>query len=208
MQNTALVTNASLEDVAAYLPSNYTAEQVGPYVRITGEDEAGWTMQDYVLPRLASALIVATTKDRLIDHARDLWAEVRHKVRTDTPALEDYRQAFYATAKACAVIGYPPPTEDDIDLGLEEWNGKRPHAKGLFKPVKRARGDMGDLMAFWYRWHSGSSSASLFGVMMRRSKISDSWDSLMLVAKQLQSGTTKGSNSNRWAEALTGRVTP
>jgi hypothetical protein len=59
----AVVTNVSdLERVRAYLPQNYRADQTngqGPIV-IHGKDNAGWTLDDYVIPRLASGLIVAT----------------------------------------------------------------------------------------------------------------------------------------------------
>lgn len=43
-----------LDRVRAYLPGNYTARLV---VEISGVDRAGWTMTDYVLPRLASGLM-------------------------------------------------------------------------------------------------------------------------------------------------------
>jgi hypothetical protein len=65
----------SLEQVQRYLPVNYTARlshllpaqafnedgrSIPAYaVLIEGEDVAGWTLEDYVLPRLASGLIVA-----------------------------------------------------------------------------------------------------------------------------------------------------
>ncbi len=43
--------------VAAYLPANYTVIGEGSEgVLIVGKDSAGWTLQDYVLPRLASGL--------------------------------------------------------------------------------------------------------------------------------------------------------
>ena len=55
--------------VARYLPSNYEivglifpdiADQVLPdIVVIQGTDVAGWTLDDYVIPRLASGLIRA-----------------------------------------------------------------------------------------------------------------------------------------------------
>jgi hypothetical protein len=56
----AIVTNSSdrtdrlLERTQRLLPSNYTAEQVGEDIVITGQDSAGWTIEDYVQPRLAS----------------------------------------------------------------------------------------------------------------------------------------------------------
>jgi hypothetical protein len=58
--------SAFAETVALYLPSRYhVAAVVGsddtsvprPVVVIAGEDNAGWTMGDYVLPRLASGMI-------------------------------------------------------------------------------------------------------------------------------------------------------
>lgn len=46
-----------------YMPSGYTAAPVttpeGRGVLIAGEDIAGWTLDDYVLPRLASGLYFA-----------------------------------------------------------------------------------------------------------------------------------------------------
>lgn len=52
--------------VAAYLPSNYrvtgvsvervTTHANGHVVTVEGEDSAGWTLDGYVLPRLASGL--------------------------------------------------------------------------------------------------------------------------------------------------------
>lgn len=47
--------------IKPYLPDNYRITQLGSddegaYVMIEGEDEAGWTLDDYVIPRLASGL--------------------------------------------------------------------------------------------------------------------------------------------------------
>lgn len=45
------------ESVAAYLPNNYHVTEIHrTYVVIEGEDRAGWTLDDYVIPRLASGL--------------------------------------------------------------------------------------------------------------------------------------------------------
>jgi len=54
----------SLELVQRYLPSNYSSyEYVGPdgeeMIQIRGRDDAGWTLDGYVIPRLASADIYA-----------------------------------------------------------------------------------------------------------------------------------------------------
>lgn len=53
-----LVTTATPERVAPYLPSNFVV--LGEYegtTFIVGRDVAGWTVEDYVRPRLLSALI-------------------------------------------------------------------------------------------------------------------------------------------------------
>ncbi|MHB1525007.1 MAG: hypothetical protein ACYCZN_01785 [Candidatus Dormibacteria bacterium] len=49
------------ETVARYLPANYqvvTGES--EVITIAGEDVAGWTLDGYVIPRLASGLIFAS----------------------------------------------------------------------------------------------------------------------------------------------------
>lgn len=50
--------------VSAYLPSNYrvrgTEISEPEYLVIEGEDNAGWTLDGYVIPRLWSGLIAAT----------------------------------------------------------------------------------------------------------------------------------------------------
>lgn len=45
-----------LETVRRYLPSNYLADSDGGNVWIHGFDSAGWTLDGYVIPRLASGL--------------------------------------------------------------------------------------------------------------------------------------------------------
>ncbi len=54
-----------LNRVRAYLPHNYEASlstfnNLSFKVRITGTDDHGWTMDGYVIPRLASGNMVAT----------------------------------------------------------------------------------------------------------------------------------------------------
>lgn len=56
-----VISNDSLDTVRAYLPQNYQAHRVngkGPII-ISGKDNSGWTLDGYVLPRLASGLITA-----------------------------------------------------------------------------------------------------------------------------------------------------
>lgn len=47
----------TLEKIARYMPGNYKALVCkNDAVLIRGEDNAGWTLDEYVLPRLASGL--------------------------------------------------------------------------------------------------------------------------------------------------------
>ena len=52
-----------LATVERYLPSAYVARQVGRGILIMGEDVAGWTLTNYVIPRLASGLHFAREID-------------------------------------------------------------------------------------------------------------------------------------------------
>lgn len=57
MTRTALIRTQSTEAVARFLPSNYAVVSTSEEgVLIEGEDNAGWTLDGYVLPRLASGL--------------------------------------------------------------------------------------------------------------------------------------------------------
>jgi len=57
MTRTAIIRNISKETCERYLPFNYrVVNMTGPDVLIQGEDNAGWTLDGYVLPRLASGL--------------------------------------------------------------------------------------------------------------------------------------------------------
>lgn len=62
----ALIREGDAKRVAAYLPDNYAVIDAyvsplfGPVTVIAGNDVAGWTLDDYVLPRLASGLIIGT----------------------------------------------------------------------------------------------------------------------------------------------------
>lgn len=62
-QRAALVTISDPSQgrvVAKYLPSNYkVVEAHDTYVLVVGVDNAGWTLDGYVIPRLASGLFHA-----------------------------------------------------------------------------------------------------------------------------------------------------
>jgi hypothetical protein len=53
----AKVRSIHVQVIERYLPGNYRVTgQVGEWTYIAGHDVAGWTLQDYVIPRLASGL--------------------------------------------------------------------------------------------------------------------------------------------------------
>ena len=55
----------TVERVQNYLPSNYVVQSVTEEeMRIVGQDFAGWTLDGYVIPRLASGLIFASERER------------------------------------------------------------------------------------------------------------------------------------------------
>ena len=69
MRRTAIITSpdSTLEQVQAYMPDNYQAREVTVIV-IEGEDGGtgalgGWTLDGYVIPRLASGLHHGTEVD-------------------------------------------------------------------------------------------------------------------------------------------------
>jgi hypothetical protein len=76
----AVVQNArDAKQLWNYLPENYRVvgsdfgDTGKPVYLIAGEDHAGWTMDDYVIPRLASGLIWAT---EITDEVRKAVEEV------------------------------------------------------------------------------------------------------------------------------------
>ncbi len=59
----ALINTDRLDTVERYLPANYDAVPFGPFVLVYGTDNRGWTLEDYVLPRLASGLFYPVPED-------------------------------------------------------------------------------------------------------------------------------------------------
>ncbi len=52
---------ATLSTVRDYLPANYSAElDADGTILISGEDDHGWSLDGYIIPRLQSALIAAS----------------------------------------------------------------------------------------------------------------------------------------------------
>ena len=55
-----VVNSVNLETVRAYMPHNYGATQADDgTIMIKGADSSGWTLDGYVIPRLASGMIFA-----------------------------------------------------------------------------------------------------------------------------------------------------
>ena len=55
-----VMSDVTARQVEAYLPRNYIVfRQVTGMLVISGRDNAGWTLDGYVIPRLASGLIIA-----------------------------------------------------------------------------------------------------------------------------------------------------
>jgi hypothetical protein len=79
--------------VSRYLPSNYRVTGETPLaISIEGEDYAGWTLDEYVIPRLGSGLISAVETPRPIhqiaDEIRyDAWKDVHPWAVPDLDAM-------------------------------------------------------------------------------------------------------------------------
>lgn len=59
----ALINTDKVTTVERYLPQNYQATPLGTFTLVFGNDHLGWTLEDYVLPRLASGLYFPVPKD-------------------------------------------------------------------------------------------------------------------------------------------------
>jgi len=60
VRRAVITQRADLDTVRAYLPHNYSAERNAlDAIVIEGTDDAGWTLDGYVIPRLASGFIFA-----------------------------------------------------------------------------------------------------------------------------------------------------
>lgn len=46
-----------VDRVNRYLPANYTAVAIAGEIVVVGKDNAGWTLDDYVIPRCATGMI-------------------------------------------------------------------------------------------------------------------------------------------------------
>lgn len=69
----------SFDTICRYLPSNYSADFLpNGNVIIFGNDSAGWTLDNYVIPRLASGMIFAKevfTTDEIVETYKEWEAK-------------------------------------------------------------------------------------------------------------------------------------
>lgn len=95
--------------VAAYLPSNYkVVDTIDDRVVIEGEDAAGWTLHDYVIPRLASGLIHAVESAKV-------------KLRIENTYEDD------ETIVTWPVLEVKLPVPDEDDDARDDWEYTQIH---------------------------------------------------------------------------------
>lgn len=118
MKRYALVSlrTAGIRRVLAYLPANYTPMGVtdvdemndpegryGPYLVIEGRDVAGWTLDGYVIPRLASGLNAA----REIDLSHPVMKLLHEKPDTVPESAVELKLPFSEVCMHMRVAGKP-----------------------------------------------------------------------------------------------------
>jgi hypothetical protein len=195
--------NVSLEYVQDYLPHNYNARLTGGRIIIEGEDDAGWTLDGYVIPRLTSALVAVSPKKHVLDDVKGALIACHESLaRGEWAPTAAYRRLLFGCADLCRIIGLEPPTDDDIAAAVEEMSDKRLLKKGQVRKIKNPRGECGDLFKFWLDWHAGRTGGSLWGVMMRRGDLSDRFDSLAQVYRTVCGAKRPSEGARMWASVL------
>lgn len=126
MKRYALITaRDSRETVERYLPGNYRVIHVEPSqdpvgvegarwsdIVIAGRDNAGWTLDDYVLPRLASGLIFGTEID------------LSHEVMKRIPSTPTFRIGQFVTDPENGAIGTVSSLDnEETEVEFTDWNG-------------------------------------------------------------------------------------
>lgn len=97
------------EVVARYLPENYELWMyTDDKAYIRGEDDKGWTLDDYVLPRLASGLYFGeevdpawTMPESTVYHVRDDCPALRRSNRYYPPRFQTVEQARARSRRPC-----------------------------------------------------------------------------------------------------------
>jgi len=103
-QAVVLSKSSDINTVRAYLPNNYTAQET-PYwgtIIISGVDNSGWTLDDFVLPRLASGLHTAVEVRYLGSEDEDEWELFFNG--PDAPAEREYGREYFLDALGDALV--------------------------------------------------------------------------------------------------------
>lgn len=105
-----------------YLPANYRAEEISEnVVLISGHDNAGWTLDDYVIPRLASGLYIARElrvedcEGRLQGqpHPTHVWTYYDgNDVACEAPMFEVVAESLVDARPVCEICGDPTTDKD------------------------------------------------------------------------------------------------
>lgn len=145
MLKTALINSEKIDTIRRYLPGNYQAITLGTFVLVYGYDQAGWTLEDYVLPRMAQWGLHPIEHTLKADTVRLEWGSARVSlVDADdlfgTPVdeahyfdvadwLERYEQIGF--------VGYPKTAQEvlaEVMADVQSLNEDRPEFAYLPDP--------------------------------------------------------------------------
>lgn len=118
----ALINTDRVDTVSRYLPANYDAVPFGPFVLVYGTDNRGWTLEDYVLPRLASGLFYPVPEDQAqVEFKGGVLSLVDPDEPFDPPAAEVWVLDFEGW-RASYTTGFDPGWEAwwDIEQAQED----------------------------------------------------------------------------------------
>ena len=131
----ALINTEQLATVERYCPSNYRATALGVFTLVYGHDHLGWTLEDYVLPRMAQwGLYPVSNEDTIVlyqDGIFSLWDradefgmpadEVRVYTQADWEA--QVNAGHLKPPKGYVAFG-PSLVEEQVDLIIESRNSR------------------------------------------------------------------------------------
>ena len=96
MLKTALINSDKIDTIRRYLPGNYQAARLGTFTLVYGYDQAGWTLEDYVLPRMAQWGLSRIENTVLSESVRLEWGSASVSlVDTDDLAGAPVDEAHY-----------------------------------------------------------------------------------------------------------------
>ena len=119
----ALINTDRTDTIERYLPGNYDAVPFGPFVLVYGTDNRGWTLEDYVLPRLASGLFYPVPGDQAqVEFKSGVLSLVDPDGPFDPPAAEVWVLDFEGWLASYRSIGFDPAWGEwwDIEQAQED----------------------------------------------------------------------------------------